>query len=165
MNICLIPMTRDLMHTFFQNLAYDPCTFETQAAFQEYVYEKEWVDAYFDKHIRQGKVHFAIIHGGSLIGDIYFKHISEASKSCELSIYLVNDSVKNKGYGTFAEILALNHAFSVMKMETVTASALIQNTRSWRALEKAGFRRIETDSVCHYYRCSSKEWSGKFGNT
>ena len=103
------------------------------------------------------------MHDDSLIGNLYLNHIHDVNKSCELSIYLINDSVKNKGYGTFAEILALNYAFTVMNMETVTASVLTQNIRSRRVLEKAGFRLVNSDSIYHYYCCNSKDWCRKYG--
>ena len=146
-------MARDCMHVFFQNLVYDPCTFENGVRFREYEYNSEQVDALFDKHLQQNKIHFAVMESERVIGDVYFKHIDRKSGSCELGIYLIHDGVKNKGYGTLAEMLALEHAFSVMNMETVTASALIKNIRSCRALEKAGFHRCDTDDVYHHYCC------------
>jgi len=158
MDIHFVPMTRELMHAFFRQLVYDPATFAESTTFREYIYDPDCVDAYFDKHLHQGKVHFAIVRKDTVIGDLYFKHINESEKICEISIYLVNDSVKNKGYGTFSEVFALNHAFSAMHMSTVTAKALIRNTRSCHVLEKAGFRRFHSDSVYHYYRCHSTDW-------
>ena len=51
MDICLAPMTWDCMHVFFQNLVYDPCTFENGVRFREYEYNSEQVDTLFDKHL------------------------------------------------------------------------------------------------------------------
>ena len=58
---------------------------------------------------------------------------------CTLSIHMKNNSVKNRGFGTQAEILALEYAFGSLGMETVFADAVHKNKRSQHVLEKVGF--------------------------
>lgn len=53
-----------------------------------------------------------------------------------------NDSFKNCGYGTLAEILLLQYAFDRLEIETVYTDANLKNERSQHILQKAGF--IET---------------------
>ena len=69
-----------------------------------------------------------------------------------LSIHLQNDRVKNLGYGTRAERLAVEYAFDRLGLKAVLADALIGNTRSQHVLEKAGFDRIGEDAGFRYYR-------------
>lgn len=58
------------------------------------------------------------------IGEVILKNMDEANRSCVMSNHLQNNSVKNLGYGTQAEVLALQYAFHEMKMETVCADAI-----------------------------------------
>lgn len=64
-----------------------------------------------------------------------------------------NDSVKNKGYGSAAERLALAYAFENLGMESVLADSVLKNTRSQHVLEKVGFVLIGVDDTFKYYRC------------
>ena len=70
-----------------------------------------------------------------------------------------NDSVKNKGYGTKAVLLALKYAFEELLMENVYADALIKNNRSRHVLTKAGFQEIKTDDKYCYYIFRKADWS------
>ena len=165
MDIYLKPMTKDLMHAFYKGFTYDADTFPDSTPLQSYIYEEGSVDAIYAKHQKQGKPHYAIMLESVIIGDIYFKHFDQTKKTCELSIHLMSDSVKNKGYGTQAEILALEHAFDVLKVETVFADALIKNARSCRVLEKAGFIATHDDGQYRYFRCDHAKWRQNYGNS
>ena len=46
------------------------------------------------------------------------------------SIRMKNDGVKNHGYGTKAEILALDYAFHTLELKTVFADAIHKNKRT-----------------------------------
>lgn len=70
---------------------------------------------------------------------------------------MINDSYKNKGYGTAAERLILEYAFRELEMQTVFADALIGNQRSQRVLEKVGFIKTHQDDQFVYYRCDRPE--------
>ena len=80
-------------------------------------------------------------------------------RSCVMSIHLQNDSVKNRGFGTQAEVLALQYAFHEMKMETVCADAIKKNQRSWHVLEKVGFRITHQDDGFVYSRYDRDSWT------
>ena len=73
-----------------------------------------------------------------------------------MGIHMRNDSVKGRGYGTWAEQMALKYAFDMLGMEAVNADAVLKNTRSQHVLEKAGFRFIRRDETHKYYRCERK---------
>ena len=161
MEIYLQPMTHEQMQAFYKEFEYDADTFDGSTQPQKYVYEKGRVDAIYEKHKAAGKLHFAIMRSDEVIGDVYFKHFDYATTCCELSIHLKNDSVKNRGYGTKAEILALEYAFQVLGIKTVYADALIKNTRSCHVLKKAGFKQTHTDEQYCYFRCDKESWSRK----
>ena len=94
----------------------------------------------------------AVMLGRKPIGEIVLKNIDVEQKTCELGITMINDTYKNRGYGTAAEKLILKYAFKEMGMQTVFADALIGNTRSQHVLEKVGFVRISEDEHFIYYR-------------
>lgn len=158
MNIRLCEMTKDKTRLFFESFEYDPDTFADLNAFTPYVYDQSHADAFYEKHRRADRKHFAVMLDEEVVGDLYLKHIDKESKSCTLSIHMKNDSVKNRGLGTQAEIFALRYAFNELGLETVYADALIKNTRSRHVLTKVGFQEIgRSESNC-YYRCDQTTW-------
>ena len=76
-----------------------------------------------------------------------------------MGISLRSDDVKNRGYGTEAEIQALRYAFVQMGMETVFADSVINNVRSQHVLEKVGFIETHRDDSFIYYRCDRNSWT------
>ena len=84
-------------------------------------------------------MHLAIMHGIVPVGEVILKNIDPNQRCCTLGIHLRNDSAKNKGYGTAAEILALQYAFHKLQCETVYEDAIHKNLRSQHVLEKVGF--------------------------
>ena len=73
------------------------------------------------------------------IGEVILKDINAEAKQCTLSIHMQNDSFKNRGYGTQAEMLTLEYAFTALNMKTVFADAIHKNKRSQHVLEKLDF--------------------------
>jgi hypothetical protein len=49
-------------------------------------------------------VHLAIMHGILPVGEVILKNIDQNQRCCTFGIHLLNDSVKNKGYVSDAEI-------------------------------------------------------------
>ena len=132
-------MTRERMHEFYRSFEYDAAISPKNSV---YVYNAESVDQLYDKHMLQGKIHFAVLWEDLVIGDIYLKHIDPTKHCCELGIHMINDAYKGKGYGTQAIQLILVYAFTNLKMNMVYANTFIDNDRSTRALKKAGFTEI-----------------------
>lgn len=159
MNICLCRMTADKMRSFFLDFAYDPDTFDTPDACLTYKYDQAQADVFYKKHNRADRAHFAVMLGNEVIGDLYLKHIDMQAKSCTLSIHMKNDSVKNQGYGTAAETLALQYAFEQLGLNTVFADVLSRNLRSRHVLEKVGFVLTGVDERLCYYRCDKDAWT------
>lgn len=158
MNIYLHKMTKALARQFFQGFNNDPDIYSDMRRFALYVYTEEASDAYWERQQSLGRIHLAVMLGSEPVGEILLKHINLENKNCTLSIHMKNDSVKNRGYGTQAEILALRYAFDELEMETVYADALTKNQRSRHVLEKVGFVETHCDEAYHYYRCDKALW-------
>ncbi len=156
--ITIQKMTKELARAYFENYQHDLALFLDETACKPYEYTVEWADAYVDRYVALGREHLAIMLDERCIGEAIFKNQNPDEQCCTLGICLQNDSVKNKGYGTKAEILLMDHAFNQMKMKTVFADALLKNTRSQHVLEKVGFVETHRDETFVYYRCERKTW-------
>ena len=155
----LVPSTKELTRAFYRVFAHDPALFEDESRLVPYVYDEAAVDAKFEE--RQKRVNnspYFILLGDEVIGELVLKNLDEKEKSCELGICLVNDSVKNKGYGTAAERLALEKAFDELGLETVLADCLLKNTRSQHVLQKLGFRFVSEDGHFKYYKITRAQF-------
>jgi RimJ/RimL family protein N-acetyltransferase len=122
--------------------------------YRPYVYEPAAVDRYWEARQVPDRVMFAVTLSGEPIGEVQLKRIDRAAGECTLSIHLRSNDVKDRGYGTAAEKLALEYAFEELGMQAVNADALVKNTRSQRALVKAGFRFLQEADGFRYYRCT-----------
>lgn len=145
-------MTRDQCHELYRSWENDPDIYMDMSLYKPYVYSAESVDGYYDARQEPARILFAIISGLSVVGELQLKNIDIETKECTMSIHLQNDAVKNRGYGTQAEILALEYAFNVLKLKAVNADAVLKNKRSQHVLEKAGFHFVKEDGVFRYYR-------------
>ena len=151
--VSLKPMTRQMCHEFYQNFQNDPAI----GHYYEYVYTPETADHYFDANSVADRKLFAIMVGNKIVGECKLKNIDFDKRECSMGIHLQNDSVKEKGYGTQAERLVLQHAFEEMGMVAVNADAALKNTRSQYVLEKVGFRYTHEDDTFKYYRCENNK--------
>ena len=156
MNVELLPMTRERMHEMYRGFTLDPDIFMDMDLYEQKknnIYDPEKVDALYDmRNSEEGSIAFAIMHDGSVIGEVGLRHFSEDSKECELSVHMQNDAVKGKGYGTQAEKLAIKYAFDVLGAESIFAESLVKNKRSQHILEKLGFKYIGEEDGFKQYR-------------
>ena len=159
MNICLCPMTKELAREYFRGFVVDPALFLPGQEYRPYVYTEEKADAAVDRHLSLGRVYLAVMRDREPIGEIVLKNIDSEKHHCTIGISLRSDDVKNRGYGTEAEIQALHYAFKQIGMETVFADSIIQNTRSQNVLEKVGFIESHRDDSFIYYRCDVDRWT------
>lgn len=161
MRLYLVKMTRSLMHEFYKSFSYDPETIADTEQTPVYQYNKEAVNKFYDKHITQGKIHFAIMHDDEIIGDIYLKHLDPELESCDIGIHIVNDQYKGKGYGTQAEKILLSYLFNKLKMKTVYAETLIKNKRSTYVLKKVGFIEVSRNDNMIRFACQKCQWNAE----
>lgn len=165
MNIRLCEMTKELARQYYKGFEMDPDRFMDMEKFRPYVYSAEKCDETVARYQRMGRVFLAIMRNDEPIGEVILKNIDKDQKCCTLGIHLQNDSVKNKGYGTQAEILALQYAFKEMKLNTVYADAIHKNKRSQHVLKKVGFVETHQDNTFIYYRCDKDRWTVQAGTT
>lgn len=157
--ITLAEMTRERMHALYRDFSFDPDIFEGQMMGVEYTYRPEKTDALFDmRAAEENSLAFAVMADRTVVGELGLRKIDRREKSCELSIHMQNDRVKNKGYGTAAERLAVEYAFSVLKLERVWAQTLEKNKRSQHVLEKLGFRFQSRENGYRKYVLERKAW-------
>ena len=125
---------------------------------KNYVYNPEKTDMLYDMRIAEEGSHlFAVMLGDKVIGEVGLRHYSDETKECELSVHMMNDSVKGKGYGTQAEKLAIDYAFDVLGAESIFAESLIKNTRSQHIMEKMGFKYFGEEEGFKQYRLEKKD--------
>lgn len=150
--ISLRIMTKKLCHQLYFNWENDESIYMDMKSFFKYQYNENAVNNYFDKKQNPSCILFAIMKGEEPIGELQLKRINMTSKECTLSIHLQNDKVKGKGYGTFAERLAIQYAFEKLGMVAINADTIIKNTRSQHVLEKVGFKFLRQENGFKYYR-------------
>ncbi len=154
----LAAATLPLCHAFYRSFQQAPELFEDPSRYEPYVYDAGKVDAWFtERQARENERRFYVLLGQEPIGELVLKKIDPAGKRCELGICLVNDRYKNHGYGTLALRQGLRYAFEELGLETVLADSLLRNTRSQRALQKAGFRYVSEDGHFKYYQIRREE--------
>ena len=156
MNIYLTKMTKTLLRQFFMGFTNDPNIYSDMDRFSAYIYREADVDARWERQQQLGRIHLAVMLGEEPIGEILFKDIRNTEAA--FSIHMKNDRVKNHGYGTRAEILAMDYAFHVLGLKTVFADAIHKNKRSQHVLQKAGFVRTHCDDRFVYYKCEKQTW-------
>lgn len=149
--VTLKPMTPEMYHAFFREYHNDPDLYLNPEDFFEYRYDKETVDAYIQKQTDLGRLPFAILLGGEIIGELKLYNI-EKHKSAALGITMKQKCYKDRGFGTQAELLAIDYAFHVLDIPVLYADSVLTNTRSQHVLEKVGFQLISQDESRKHYR-------------
>lgn len=158
MNIRLCNMTKELARQYFKQFKMDPDLFMDMSKFRPYVYSQEQSDATVERYRQLGRTYLAVMLDEEPIGEVILKNVDLEQKHCTLGISMQSDEYKSKGYGSQAEILALEYAFCEMGMETVYADAILKNTRSQHVLQKVGFIETHRDDAFRYYRCDKNTW-------
>ena len=132
-------MTKTLNRIYFRKYEHNPDLFGDLGNFRPYRNNTTKSDEYWKRQRNLGREHLVIMHGIVPVGEVILKNIDPNQRCCTLGIHLRNDSVKNKGYGTAAEIMALQYTFHKLQCEMVYADAIHKNLRSQHVLERAGF--------------------------
>ena len=149
--ITLIPMSRDLCHEFYRGFVNDPDIFMDMGKFYEFKYDPRWVDDYFDRQMNRGRILLAVMLAGAPIGEVKLWDIDRENRECKLGIHMQSDTVKGRGFGTWAERLAVEYAFRELGVDRVLADVVLKNTRSQHVLEKAGFRFLRQEGEYRWY--------------
>ena len=150
--LSLEKMTKELAHDFYREFILDPDPFLDKSKYSPYSYHPDEVDARITHYRELGRIYLALMLDNKPIGEIVLKNIDWNIRTCEFGITLINDTYKNRGFGTAAEKMILEYAFSQLQMDVVYADALITNERSCHVLRKAGFTEYRKDSHFVYFR-------------
>lgn len=112
-----------------------------------YIYTPEIAQKDFERKANNcNRVWFAILLDDIVIGDVYPKNIDLQKGSGTLSIVLIQDCYKEKGYGTAVERTVLEYGFKELELSVIYADVVLRNTRSQHVLEKIGFEYLHEDS-------------------
>ena len=154
--IYLTRMSRAIAETYFKAFCFDKAVFLDGQPVTQFRYSDEWLDDYLAR--KRNCEHLAIMCCEMPIGEILFKRIDHIARTAVFSIHLQNDSVKGKGYGTFAEKLAIEYAFNELKLKVLYADTIKKNHRSIRVLEKVGFQLVDEDEQFMYYKIENQQY-------
>lgn len=146
--ISLQPYTLERCHAFWKDYISDPDMW-----YEPYTYDPQRVEEYYQKKVMdESRRFFAICHGDQTVGEIQLKYIDFEKRCGTMSIHFSCDKYKNRGFGTEAERLLVEYAFSELGLATVYADCVLRNARSQHVLEKNGFVYTHEDDILRYYR-------------
>ena len=80
------------------------------------------------------------------IGSIYFRDIDRVNESAEYGIFIGEDDLRGKGFGTEAAKLFLKFGFHTMHLHRIYLRVLAENEGAEKSYIKAGFR---TEGIFH----------------
>ena len=103
--------------------------------------EEKWFE-----RVMQGDVHTMPLaieiqdgHGWRLVGDCGIFNLEWPNRAAEFGICIGDKSIWNKGYGTEAVKLLLQHGFETLNLNRIYLRVYSTNLRAKRSYEKAGF--------------------------
>ena len=73
------------------------------------------------------------------IGSVYLRDIDTIHQKAEFGIFIGDDAVRGKGYGTQATFLILQYAFEKLELNKVTLRVFAKNQRAIHCYKKVGF--------------------------
>ena len=125
--------------------------------FQE-TFTEEMHNHWMDTKVASGEVVQFIIRlkeSKKAIGSVYFRDIDYEKKEAEYGIFIGEDEQRGKGYGSEAAKLALEYAFSELKLESVFLRVFADNPAAIHSYQSAGFEETE-------YKQNAVEDNGKY---
>ena len=137
-NIWLCNMTKTLNRIYFRKYEHDPDLYEDLGNFRPYRYNTTKSGKNRKRQRDLGRVHLAIMHGIVPVGEVILKNIDPNQCCCTLGIHLRNDSVKNKGYFSAAEIQAMQYdsiSCSVKRCTRMGSIRVCEVSTCWRRLD------------------------------
>lgn len=80
--------------------------------------------------------------GGNILGEIGIDHIQWKEKMAELFIYIGEEKLWSKGYGSEALSIFIDYIFKVKGFNTIYLRVYENNKRAMRCYEKCGFKKM-----------------------
>lgn len=112
-----------------------------------YVYDEETADKLYEQSLEREEWNVSVgifTKTDEIVGELTLSRIVYSEKRCDLSIFLANESYRNKGYGTEAIILAKRHAKDKLGLKRIYADVSADNARMCAVLKKCGFQHTKT---------------------
>lgn len=127
----------------------------------QHITSKSMTDKYIERVMEDSeRVQLMIVlkEGDRVIGELALIDIDSVNRNAHLRIALFYEEDCNKGYGSEAIKLLLEHGFGVMNLHRIELSVFSYNARAIKAYEKLGFveegRHRETLYYNHAYHDS-----------
>ena len=149
--VCLLPMTAEMYHEYFKEYQNDPDLYIDKNAYTPYTYTEEKVNRYIQRQIDLNRKAFAIMFHDEIVGELILKNIVE-HQCATMGIAMKNARCKDRGFGTKAELLAIQYVFRELDIPVLYADSILSNTRSQHVLEKVGFQLIKEEGDFKFYR-------------
>ena len=122
-----------LRESFWRYLPLDPQTPETVRAFLESRLNDRWGEGGFNCAVE-------LSEAGHLIGTLRLSVSDATHRSGDLG-YALNDDFSGLGYMTEAVSRIMQVGFDILGLHRIWAVADVENTGSWRLMERAGMKR------------------------
>lgn len=84
---------------------------------------------------------------GREIGSVYFRDIDKEKGTAEYGIFIGEEDALGLGYGTAAAKVALEYAFTNLRLRKVFLRFLSDNISARRSYERAGFRMMDREET------------------
>lgn len=107
-------------------------------------FTNEMHNNWMDTKVANGEVVQFIIRlkeNDKAIGSVYFRDIDYEKKEAEYGIFIGEDNERGKGFGSEAAELALQYAFSNLKLKSIFLRVFADNESAIKSYESAGFRK------------------------
>lgn len=114
---------------------------------KSFVYDEEKVDRLYELSVEREEWNPSVgifTKTGEIIGELTFIRIVYSEKRCELSLFLVSESYRDKGYGTEAITLAKKYAKEKLGLKRIYADVPASNERMKAVMKKCGFLHTKT---------------------
>lgn len=111
--------------------------------FQE-KFTEEMHNNWMDTKVEKGEVVQFIIklkENNKAIGSVYFRDIDYEKKEAEYGIFIGEDDERGKGYGTEAAKLAIQYAFTNLKLKSIFLRVFADNESAIKSYESVGFKK------------------------
>lgn len=112
-----------------------------------YEYNEEVADKLYEQSIEREEWNPSVgifTKTDEIIGELTFGRIVYSEKRCDLSLFLVSESYRDKGYGTEAVMLAKAYAKDKLGLKRIYADVSSNNARMCAVMKKCGFQHTKT---------------------
>lgn len=114
---------------------------------KSFAYDEEKIDALYAQSVEREEWNPSVgifTKTDEIIGELTFGRIVYSENRCDLSLFLANESYRNKGFGTEAITLAKKYAKETLGLKRIYADVSAENERMRAVMKKCGFQHTKT---------------------